>query len=108
MAIKKVSTGIAIALLCLSGCQGETLDWEEAEDELPQGFVSCPEQRPEACIQIFQPVCALVDTGVRCVTSPCPTEEWQTRGNSCTACSDAQVIGYIEGECVADGLDTSE
>jgi hypothetical protein len=59
-----------------------------------------PEQRDvDACIEIYQPMCALRDTGVRCVTTPCPSEEWKTYGNVCSACRDPDVMGYKQGEC---------
>lgn len=57
-----------------------------------------PEQRNAMCIEVYQPVCALVD--VVCITTPCPPVE-QTYGNACVACSDPAVQGYTEGECVA-------
>ena len=59
-----------------------------------------PEQRDvDACIEIYQPVCALRDTGVRCVTTPCPSEEWEAYSNVCSACRDPDVMGYKQGEC---------
>lgn len=57
-----------------------------------------PEQRDvDACIEIYQPVCASVR--VECITTPCdPVEE--TYGNSCKACSNSRVTTYAEGECL--------
>ncbi len=58
-----------------------------------------PEQRDvEACIEIYQPVCAL-RTGVVCVTTPCPSEERKTYSNVCSACRDPEVMGYKQDEC---------
>jgi len=56
-----------------------------------------PEQRDvDACIEIFQPVCATVN--VQCVTTPCePVLE--TFANSCKACSNSLVSSYTESEC---------
>ena len=56
-----------------------------------------PEQRNlDACIEIYQPVCAKVN--VQCVTTPCdPVEE--TFPNSCFACTNSFVESYTEGEC---------
>lgn len=62
---------------------------------------TCSEPRPEMCTQRYDPVCATRDTGVRCVTTPCPSTEQKTMGNSCTACSDPKVISYVKGECPA-------
>jgi hypothetical protein len=59
-----------------------------------------PEQRnADACIEIFQPVCGLVDTNIRCITEPCPSSKQQTFSNSCHACRDKNVLGYTRGEC---------
>jgi hypothetical protein len=59
-----------------------------------------PEQRNvDACIEIYQPVCAVVS--VQCVTTPCdPVQE--TFGNSCKACANSLVSSYTKGECPAD------
>ncbi len=56
-----------------------------------------PEQRVvDACIEIYQPVCASVN--VQCVTTPCdPVQE--TFANSCKACKNSLVSSYTKGEC---------
>ncbi len=56
-----------------------------------------PEQRDvDACIEIYQPVCATVI--VQCVTTPCdPVQE--TFANSCKACINSLVSSYTKGEC---------
>ena len=56
-----------------------------------------PEQRDvDACIEIYQPVCASVN--VQCVTTPCdPVQE--TFANSCKACKNSLVSTYTKGEC---------
>ena len=58
------------------------------------------EQRnADACIEIYQPVCATVN--VQCVTTPCdPVQE--TYANSCKACMNSLVSSYTEGECPID------
>lgn len=61
----------------------------------------CAEPRPEMCTARYDPVCATRDTGVRCVTTPCPSTELKTMGNACSACSDDKVISYVKGECPA-------
>jgi len=60
---------------------------------------NCVDPRPEQCTMDYRPVCALRDTGVRCVTTPCPATEWKTYSNSCAACSDPGVIGYKQYAC---------
>jgi hypothetical protein len=59
-----------------------------------------PEQRNvDACIEIYQPVCARVN--VQCVTTPCdPVQE--TYANSCKACMNSLVSSYTKGECPVD------
>ncbi len=59
-----------------------------------------PEQRNvDACIEIYQPVCASVN--VQCVTTPCdPVQE--TYANSCKACMKSLVSSYTKGECPVD------
>jgi len=59
-----------------------------------------PEQRVvDACIEIYQPVCATVK--VQCVTTPCdPVQE--TFANSCKACTNSLVSSYTNGECTVD------
>lgn len=59
----------------------------------------CEEPRPEMCTREYRPVCADRDTGVRCITTPCPSTEQVTYGNACTACSDAKVIRHRPGAC---------
>ena len=64
----------------------------------PIAVTEClPEQRDvEACIEIYQPVCATII--VQCVTTPCdPVQE--TFANSCKACANSLVSSYTEGEC---------
>ena len=61
-----------------------------------------PEQRDvEACIEIYQPVCATVN--VQCITTPCdPVLE--TFANSCKACMNSLVSTYTQGVCPVDFL----
>ncbi len=59
-----------------------------------------PEQRDvDACIEIYQPVCATVN--FQCVTTPCdPVQE--TFANSCKACTNSLVCSYTNGECAVN------
>jgi len=66
--------------------------------ESPQQ-TQCKDPRPQMCTKEYRPVCATRDTGVRCVTTPCPSTELVTKGNACTACADEKVFSYIEGAC---------
>lgn len=67
------------------------------EDISGRIFECTPEQRNvDACIEIYQPVCAEVN--VQCITSPCyPVKE--TFSNSCDACRNELVDNYVMGEC---------
>lgn len=114
----------AATLGLLSGCQDPTpepgkqppapiVDTARAEEPTADAgetaeWLTCPEQRPEMCAQIYQPVCGLVDTGVRCVTTPCPSSTQKTFGNACTACAEASVNQYRAGECQIDNTETDE
>ena len=68
----------------------------------PADFVVCPERAdsgPVACTMEYAPVCGAIDNGVRCVTTPCESNDWQTFSNGCSACATAGVIGYRDGAC---------
>lgn len=68
--------------------------------ETPQtSQVACKEPRPQICTRDYRPVCAIRDTGIRCVTTPCPSTELKTYSNACSACGDATVMGFTQGAC---------
>ena len=48
----------------------------------------CNDPRPEICTQEYNPVCATLDDGSK-----------KTYSTGCSACSDAQVNGWLPGEC---------
>lgn len=60
---------------------------------------ACTNPRPQACTMDYRPVCATRDTGIRCVTTPCPSTEKRTYSNGCGACSDPKVSGYVPEAC---------
>lgn len=62
-------------------------------------FTDCSSPRPEICYEVFRPVCAERDTGVRCVTEPCPSTENTTYANDCKACADQSVMRFQVGSC---------
>ena len=62
-------------------------------------YKECKESRPQMCTRQYSPVCAKRDTGVRCVTTPCPSSELVTKPNACVACSDEKVFSYTVGAC---------
>ena len=56
------------------------------------------DDNPVACDQRYNPVCAAFNTGIQCVTTPCPTEVYKTYGNRCHAdAADSPVL--FDGEC---------
>lgn len=88
-------TLIAMACSMLCGCAPAA----ESPEYRVDIDTRCEDPRPEMCTREYLPVCALRDTGVRCVTTPCPSIEWKTYGNACDACADADVIGHVRGAC---------
>ena len=53
-----------------------------------QETVPCPEPRLQVCTQDYRPVCAVRQDG-----------SYKTYANGCSACSDPEVTGYLEGTC---------
>jgi len=84
----------------LSSCQSNTqtgTDVVTAPESSTQ--TQCKSPRQQMCTREYRPVCATRDTGVRCVTTPCPSTEKVTKSNACTACNDEKVFSYTEGAC---------
>ena len=94
-------------LLLLAGCAQAPVASESAPPaaDPPASTrsepVMCGNPRPEMCTMIYDPVCASRDTGIRCVTTPCPSTENVTKSSGCNACSDPKVVSYVKGECPA-------
>ncbi len=86
----------ALFTLCLVACSHEETSTAQTSST---PLIACQNPRPEICTFEYNPVCGQRDTGIRCVTTPCPSTEWQTFGNACTACGDPAVAGYYPGEC---------
>ena len=60
---------------------------------------ACKEPRSKMCTKEYRPVCAAVDTGIRCFKAPCPSTKPITKSNACVACADKGVFSYVEGAC---------
>jgi len=90
------ATYVILLLSLLVGCANSPAKNERAATPL---FIACEQRRPEICTREYRPVCATRDTGIRCVTPPCPVTDPKTYGNACTACSDPDVLGYQSGAC---------
>jgi len=85
---------VIILALVISACASKP-----EETVTKPEMTQCPEQRSQFCTREYVPVCATRDTGIRCVTAPCPSSEEKTYGNACTACADIKVIGYRSNAC---------
>lgn len=100
--LKGLSAAIAVGFLsaCMQlGATEEGIKNGEAKEPvaLNEEFVQCSTPRPEICYELYQPVCATRDNGVRCVTTPCPATEIATYSNDCKACADPTVLGFVKG-----------
>ncbi|POP51160.1 hypothetical protein [Zhongshania marina] len=91
-----------ITLFAISACTSTPKDAPSPPD-MQGGFTQCESPRPQMCTREYRPVCGHIDTGIRCVTAPCPSERHQTYGNACGACADEKVIGYEVGDCASYG-----
>ena len=58
-------------------------------------------EEPVFCTLQYDPVCGEYDTGVRCVTTPCPSTAQKTYGNLCQLNAEKAKFLY-SGECKAD------
>jgi|GEM_PF-862030 len=56
----------------------------------------------EICPSDYDPVCADMDNGIRCVTFPCPNVDKKTFPNVCNACKNPKTYGYVKGACVQE------
>lgn len=72
------------------------------KDSVKPKPIQCPEERSQICTHEYRPVCATRDTGIRCVTAPCPSSEEKTYGNACTACADTKVFEYRPNACAQE------
>lgn len=93
-----------LLLIAISACvqlgASEESTAGNAGMDVSNEMVRCTTPRPEICYELYQPVCAVRDTGVRCVTTPCPSTEKVTFSNDCKACADPKVFGFQRGgEC---------
>ncbi|WP_320837900.1 hypothetical protein [Zhongshania sp.] len=96
----KLSLLLILAIGVLSAC---TSSQAKPEAAVAEGFKSCETPRPQMCTREYLPVCGHVDTGIRCITTPCPSQRHQTYGNACSACADDKVMGYEQGDCASYG-----
>jgi len=72
--------------------------FEEAELEIDS---IADADEPVFCTLQYDPVCGQIDTGIRCITTPCDTFEEKTYSNKCMMNVDKATFLY-EGECKID------
>ncbi len=96
---------LGVMSVCVNLGAAEQPQSGQPATDVDSEFVKCTMPRPEICYEIYQPVCAVRDTGVRCVTTPCPSTEKVTYPNDCQACADPAVYGFQRGDC--DAINTS-
>ncbi|RTZ67817.1 MAG: hypothetical protein DSZ29_00025 [Aquificaceae bacterium] len=98
--VKILLSATFVSLLIVSCQDNKPTAPQTPDPTIPTGrFTKCTDPRPQACTREFRPVCSQVDTGVRCVTTPCPSTENKTAPNACTACSNPKVHGYWLSAC---------
>lgn len=84
--MKGITLPLLVAAVLTAGCNSTAT---RAPDPQPNGWSQCPDERPQICTRIYNPVCAwLPGSG-----------EWKTYASDCTACADANVAGHIPGKC---------
>ena len=74
----------------------EVID-EVIEEPASAEFTAC-ESVPELCTMDYNPVCGIIDNGIRCITEPCQSTDANTYSNGCGACS-ARALGHYPGAC---------
>ena len=84
---------------------GEVIQLNEYEsvmdDSIVQELKDFEELQPEVptlCTMEYAPVCGQIDTGIRCITVPCPSFETKTFSNGCMAAIAKATVLY-KGEC---------
>ncbi len=72
-----------IAVVLLFGC-----DLKLGNEDMDVDTV-CSEPRPEVCTREYAPVCGYKSDG-----------KSKTYSNGCTSCTEKEIIGYKNGECL--------
>lgn len=93
-----------VFIIMLQACSTGSVDAESSgasgsNANTPANQSVCSDPRLPFCTREYRPVCATLDTGIRCVTTPCESTEQRTYSNACTACADESVISHQPGIC---------
>lgn len=68
------------------------------------GIQILAQEEPAFCTAQYDPVCGEVDTGIRCITTPCPSPEKKTFGNACEL-AQAKATFLYRGVCIETPLE---
>jgi hypothetical protein len=80
---------LAVAVLVSSGSGCVSAGHREPRTASgPEALTLCREPRPQACIQLYDPVCASLKNGTT-----------RTFSNGCAACAEPAVVGHRPGTC---------
>ena len=101
---KLIASAVLLVFCC--ACDSTSPEQTSVSDIVSPLVTQCKDPRPQICTREYMPVCATKDTGLRCITEPCPSTEQKTYATGCTACAEPKVINYIAGQC--DTQDTSK
>ena len=82
---------LAVVVLIPAGCAGVQIEGTTSGAADSRDMVICPEPRPEVCTQEFRIVCAQMQDGT-----------FKEYSNGCTSCTDPDVVGYRDGNCVLE------
>lgn len=86
-----IQLALLASIVFVSGCNNSAATSEpdqavvETANPIPN---RCTDPRPQMCTQQYDPVCATLQDGSQ-----------KTYATGCTACSDANVAGWLPGEC---------
>jgi len=88
--------------LSLAACSQQGMSVPASNSPSPSKVASsgvCTDNRVQQCPDTLLPVCAIRDTGVRCITTPCPSSEYVSYDSACKACADERVRSWTSGAC---------
>ncbi|WP_230552705.1 hypothetical protein [Teredinibacter turnerae] len=81
----KLAFVVTVMLLC--GCAQHPA--QSPADTTPKvAATPCPSARPQMCMMIYDPVCAIHEDGSH-----------STEGNNCSACQKEAITAYTSGPC---------
>jgi len=91
----------AYLIFACTSCSVVELNKLEKHEHSSESVTPCTNPRPQICTREYRPVCAAVETGINCITTPRPSTKEVTYATGCTACADPKVRSYRPGKCKA-------